>query len=472
MDKDKDKGQSPVDVASLAKEIGEQVRKDLEAEKKAKEEKERADREAAASVENIAVTAAERIVKDLREELVNKDKDLSEALEGIREALGKNKDEVGEVLTATNKGKMEYAKSNDERWKAISADTRDGMLYAAKMLGMDITETKTFKEFVTKSGMEHWDPGVTGEWEDEYSTRVQDAMRERLVVEPIFPTIPMSTPTLNMPINPEAGDASWVHNSALRSSQNPSLETGGGTDVSTGAAVDHQLDEQTIIAYKLATREYIGYEEEEDSIVALAPIIRDAVSRRMAKTADLALLRGQGVLTNTSGYDPILGIEGRGASTTDVEVIGAATWGANFTEDAVVDMRRNLGIYGLDPENLVLLCSHDLYYEIMKLDNFKTVNTLGLDRATIRTGQVGELFGIDVLVSQQFDNAAITAGTVGTTLGILVRPENFVLGNLRGLMTESFQDVVNQKRGIVSSRRFGFQEIITGQATVNLQIAS
>ena len=187
----------------------------------------------------------------------------------------------------------------------------------------------------------------------------------------------MSTPTLNMPINPEAGDATWVHNAALRSDTAPWAETGDGTDTSTGSAVNHQLDEQTIIAYKLATREYVGYEEEEDSIVSLAPIIRDAVSRRMARTADLALLRGVGYLSNDANYDPILGLEGRGASTTDVAIAGSAAWAANFTEDNVVDLRRNLGIYGLDPSRLVFLVSHNLYYELMKLDNFKTMDVLG-----------------------------------------------------------------------------------------------
>jgi N4-gp56 family major capsid protein len=276
---------------------------------------------------------------------------------------------------------------------------------------------------------------------------------------------------MNMPINPEAGDASWVHESVYRSSQAPQLETGDGTDTSTGAAVDHQLDEQTLIARKLATREYVGYEEEEDSIVALAPIIRDAVARRMARSSDLAFLRGTGFTSNSAAYDPILGLELRGANTTDITVAGGAAWATNFDEDAIVNMRRNLGLYGLEPENLVLLCSHDLYYELMKLQNFKTVDVLG-NRATILTGEVGQLFGIRVLVSQQFDNAAITAGTVATTLGILVRPSNFVTGVLRGIMTEADRDIINQKRVLVSSRRFAFQDIITGEATVNLEIAS
>jgi hypothetical protein len=107
----------------------------------------------------------------------------------------------------------------------------------------------------------------------------------------------------------------------------------------------------------------------------------------------------------------------------------------------------------------------------MTLDDFKQVNTYG-PKATIHTGEVGSIFGVRVLVSQMFDNAAITAGTPTTTLGIMVRPSNFIKGELRGIMTEADRDIINQKRVIVSSRRFAFNDIITGEATVNLQIAS
>jgi HK97 family phage prohead protease/HK97 family phage major capsid protein len=475
VDKPKDKVENqPVDTASLAAEISAMVKGDLKAEQKAREDAEQAKKQEEDRIVATAETAAERIIKKLKEELLEKDKELNASLEGIRDALARERDEVETILDSENKGKMKFADPSDSRWKVLTENQKDGMLYAAKIQGCKVEETKTFRDFVKKSNMEHWDSGVTGEWEDEYSTRVQNALREMLVVEPLFTTIPMSTPTMNMPINPEAGNADWVHSAAYRSSLNPSDETGAGSGagaVSTGTAVNHELDEQTLIAYKLATREYVGYEEEEDSIVTLAPIIRDAVSRRMARESDLAILRGGGVLTNTAAYDPILGLEGRGAGTTDVSVPGAAGWGANFTEDHIVDMRRNLGLYGLDPSQLTLIVSHDMYYEIMKSANFKTVDLYG-PAATIHTGEVGKIFGVRVLVSQQFDNAAITTGTAGTTLAVMVNPRNFLVGNLRGIMTEADRDIINQKRVIVSSRRFAFQDIISGAATVNYQIAS
>jgi len=471
-DKSKDKAKKgPIDVAALVAQISAAVKGDLDKDKKAAEEAEKAEKEANDKIEATATTAAERLIKDLREELVEKDGDLADALAEIKESLeaAAESGDLEAAFTAERESKMKFVPDANKKgpFSGMSTDTKDGILYASKVLGMKPEETKAFTDYTKKSGMEHWDPGVTGEWEDEYSTRVHDALRELLVVEPLFTTIPMTTPTLNLPINPEAGDATWVHNSLFRSSDNPADESASG---STGDAQNHQLLEQTLIAYKLATREYVGYEEEEDSIVTLAPIIRDAVPRRMARASDLAFLRGGGVTTSAS-FDPITGLTNRGALTTDVTVAGGAAWEANVTEDHIVDMRRNLGLYGLDPSQLVLLVSHDYFYELMKLPNFKTVDVLG-DRATILTGQVGAIFGVQVLVSQMFDNAAITAGTVGTQLAVMVRASNFLSGNLRGIVTEADKDIVNQKRVIVSSRRFAFQDIITGEATVNYEIAS
>jgi HK97 family phage prohead protease/HK97 family phage major capsid protein len=473
MDKAKDKAQEqPIDVASLAKQISDMVKGDLRAEEEAARKAKEADEAKKAEIEITAKTAAEKLIADLREEIVEKNKPLEEALSGLHDLIKAQKEsgELEKAFTAENKGKMEFATADDSRWKEISRDTRHGMIYASRLFGKDVTELKSFKDFVTKSGMNHWDSAVVGEWESEYSTTIQNALREQLVVEPLFSVIPMTTPTMNMPINPEAGYAQWIHESAYgdpRSSVAPYDETADG---STGTADQHQLDEQTLIARKLATKEYIGYEEEEDSIVALAPVIRDAVSRRMALASDKAVLRGQGVTTSAS-YDPISGLEVRGE--TPVTVAGGAAWEANnaWDEDLFVTMRRNLGLYGLDPSQLVLIASHDLYYALMRLPNFKTVDLLG-DRATIITGQVGSLFGVPVLVSQAFDNAAITNGAVGTTLGIMVRPSNFVVGSLRGIMTEGDRDIVNQKRVIVSSRRFAFQDIIAGKGTIALQIAT
>jgi len=463
---------TPVDFTKLAADITAQVKSSLQAEAAAQAKKEADDLARKDSIRVEATTAAERLIADLRKELVAKDDANLAALTGISDALKANKEEMEAAQKAGHKSKMQFAKDDSGDGYNLSDNQKDGLLFAQKLSGKAMHDTKAFKNLVTKSGMDHWDSGIVDGWEESYSTRVENAMREMLVVEALFPSIPMSTPTITMPINPEAGNATWVNNAALRSDTAPWAETGNGTDTSTGAAQNHTLAEQTITAYKLATREYVGYEEEEDSIVALAPIIRDAITRRMARSSDLAILRGTGDLTVSVAYDPILGMTGRGASTTDIEVSNTSGgWKANFDEDVVVDMRRNLGLYGLNAASLIFVVSHELYFEIVKLPNFKTIDLYGA-KATILTGEVGSLFGVKVLVSQMFDNTAIGNSTVGTVLGLMCYPPNFIKGQLRAVMTEAGTDIINQKRVLVSSRRFGFQDIHSGVGTINLVIAS
>lgn len=435
---------------------------EAEAVRKAKE----ADEKTATLITATATTAAENLIKDLKKELLEKDASLAETINGFKEAIENNSEDMQKEFAG--RGKMSF-RGEGNSLKTLNANQRDGLLFVSKLKDMSIDKLESFTKMI-KSGMEHWDAGVVGQWEQDYSTRVQENLRELLILEPMFTEIPMLRPTMNMPINPEAGDATWIQDTALNSSRNQADETGDGTNTSTGATVKHQLDESVLQAYKLATREYIGYEEEEDSIVALAPIIREALTRRMAISADRAILRGTGAFT-TVGYDPITGIANLGSNTTNVTVAGAAGWEANVTEDDIVEMRKNLRLYGLNPAELTLVVSHDFYFELLKLPNFKTVDVLG-DKATIVTGQVGSIFGVKVVISQAFDNAAIVAGTVGTPLAVMVNSRNFVKGNLRGIMTEAGKDVLNQKRFLVSSRRFAFRDIEVGQGSVSLEIAA
>jgi HK97 family phage prohead protease len=73
-DKTTDKADNkPIDIAALAREISQQIKGDLKAEEKAIADAAKAEKETAERVEATAVTASERLIKDLREELVEKD---------------------------------------------------------------------------------------------------------------------------------------------------------------------------------------------------------------------------------------------------------------------------------------------------------------------------------------------------------------------------------------------------------------
>ena len=458
-----------IDVAAIAKSVTDSLRKDAADRAAEKEAKDKAAKEYTISV----TSAAEKIVAEATDIMAKDMSDKDAKIAEMTEALIANKEEIQKLMST--RGKMHFAADGED---GLTVEQKDYAVMLKMCSDVPFEETRFSKELLIKSGREHWDSGTLDGWEEEFQTRVHDEMRETLVIEPLFSSIPMNTPTMHMPVNTEAGFGEWIPEANFRSQLPYGQESPASGEVSsTGSAVDHSLNENILVAHKLVTKEYIGYEEEEDSIVSLMPIIREAMGRRMARSADLALLMGAG-----TGADPILGIVGQGANTTDVPVGSLTTplqtWEAHMQanggqdgENLLITARQRMGIYGLDPSKLVLLVSHDFYYELMKLPNFKTIDTIGA-KATLITGQVGAILGMPVLVSQAFDNANIASDTAGTALATICRTENFLTGQLRGTMVEDFKDVPNQKRGFVISRRFGFMDLDQGEGTINLDIGA
>lgn len=465
--KDTNSSAPALDMAALTESIVKALSEKEAAEKAAKE----AEAKKTEAYISDVKTAAERLVADVEKKFEEKGVDISKTLVELRDELKNREEEIMELKRA-QKSKMHYSEGGAGR-DNITNQEKDIAILLSKALRRPMHELKYFNDLKTKSGMEHWDSGVQSGWEEEFSTRVHNEMRETLIVEPLFNSLPMNTPTMYMPVNPEAGEAEWIQDNVspntqnfLRSSLNKAQEAPGtGEFSSTGSAVDHQLTENVIRAYKLASKEYVGYEEEEDSIVPLMPIIRDALSRRMAKSADKAILRGAGV-----DGDPIAGLTALGASVTDITYSIGASGFAGVGSVDIKDFnqaRKNLGIYGLDPSALVWVVSHELYYHMMEFEQFLTLDKIGT-RATLLSGQVGSIFGTPVVVSQQFNNAGIVTPANGTALAVLVRPANFVKGELRGMRVESDTDVINQKKALVATRRFGFKDLDVGRGVVKL----
>lgn len=456
-----------VDAKAKAPELDlEAITATIKAQLKAEREAEEQEKAAAEAQKVEMQSMVEKLVKDATKAV---EEDNDSKLKSLQKDLEEREAEIKELVNASRESKMSYSERGASR-DGLSIEEKDGLVLLSKLLKPEhrLEDTKYFKQIREKSGMEHWDSGVQTAWEEDFSTRVHNEMREDLKIEPLFNTLPMNTPTMYMPVNPEAGYGEWIADGNFRSSVAYGTETGGAS--STGDAVDHSLKENVIQAYKLATKEFIGYEEEEDSIVPLLPIIRDAVARRMARSADLALLRG-----DAGAVAPMNGLATLGSSVTDVSfsitASGATGTVADVTDSDFITARKNLGIYGLEPNNLVWLVSHELYYHMMDLTVFKTMDQIG-DRATIVTGQVGAIYGTPVVISQQFDNTNIATPVAGTPFAMLVRPNNFIKGELRSMRVEQFLDVPNQKRGLVATRRFGFKDLDVGQGVAKFAFAA
>ena len=389
----------------------------------------------------LAKREADLTAKASLEQVVKEHAEMKSALDGLRTELA----EKGAEMEAFRASKMHYAGSDRQK---VSESEIDKAVMLAKVLNKDITETKFGKALLEKAGSDLNAHIPATDWETSFSDRLYDNVRQRLVLAPLFSSIVMTSLNLHIPINPDpAADATWVARTAY------------GTANSSGVAKVTALSEVIMKAHKLSTHEYLIDEEEEDAIIAVAGIIRDSMARRMGRTLDKGYLRGQ---DNEGGADPINGMT-KVANTGSAEVVLPGVIAtAKVTVADLQTTRRALGVWGLDPSNVVYVVSTDAYFDLLDDPDFRTVDLVGIS-ATILRGQIGMVNGSPVLVSGEF-----AAKAVDVAGAVVINKEAFLGGSLRGMRLERDREVVAQREVLVASTRVGFVNLIAGKGAAAL----
>ena len=420
-------------LADAATAAAEQATKSLlAAQEKAASEKAAADKaeadlqsriKAAVALATPSTTGAEALLAEVEKRFAAQASETKSVVAGLEAAL---KEKALEI-EAIQKSKMQFA---GDKAGMQYADKEKAILLA-KMTGKALGDTKFGREMIEKYGAHV--PSAT--WELEVSTNLEAEVRRRLVVAPTMRNIAMATNVMTIPVNPEAGVATWMANTAF------------GTSASQGNTATHALKEITLNAYKVATNEYMAYEEEEDALLALAPIVRDAMIRRVARAVDRAMLRGAG-----TGSDPVQGLVGYDAvSAVNLDISNAD----KATVARMRALRKDLGAWGLDPAELVYIVSTEVYYDLLDDEVFQTVDKVGT-QATLLTGQVGSIANTPVLVSAEFESVA-----AGAAAAICFAPGNFIGGNQRGLRIDTQDLVETQRKVMVASLRTGMTQVTT-----------
>ena len=367
-------------------------------------------------------TGAERLMAEVEKRLATAEESSKSVIAGLEASL---KEKASEIEAIT-KSKMSFQEAKD----GMSYADKEKAVLLSKMSGKAVDASRLGRQLVEKFGAHV--PSTT--WELEVSLNMENEIRRRLVVAPIFRNIAMQTNVMTIPVNPEAGYATWVTNAQF------------GAAASAGASQTHALKEITLNAFKVATNEYTAYEEEEDSLLALMPVIRDAMVRRVAKAVDKAMLLGAG-----SGADPVKGLTVFATNTTAT----GNTVAAGMTVAKMRALRQGLGAWGLDPSEVIYIVNTDTYYQLLDDTVFQTMNQVG-PQATLLTGQIGQIGGSPVLVSAEY--ASPGTGVAGA---MAVNTANFIVGNQRGLRIDTQELVETQRRVMVASLRTGMTQIST-----------
>lgn len=373
-------------------------------------------------------TQAEKTAEALEVKIKADGDNYSKAISEMSDELAAAKDE----MAAMQKSKMQFSEAGSD---APTSDELNSAYITAKILGKSIDQTEVGKRLIEKATR-----FSDADWETTWNSTIFEGIQNRVVVEPQFQSIAMNARVMNFPFNPDTGaDATWVAGGSLNDGDSVGTAF---NDASSGTTQAHGLTEVTLTASKLATREYIGYEEEEDALIPVAGIVRDAIIRRMARTSDASIL-GTGVAAPFTELEELAGGHAGNTVTT-----GSATDLATVAE--ILQARKNMGQWGMNPADLVCFLSQAAYYGLLNATEVTTVDKYG-DNATIKSGELGKLFGMSLVVSDAFEATA-----TGKAQAIIVNPNNYLVGNYRNMTIETATDVVAQQKAMVATRRFGF----------------
>lgn len=480
--KPQEKKMDEKEIQDIVKRTAKEVADALEANRKAAEEAaqkvaaqkavEEAQKKATEEAIKVAVVSgAQKLMEDVRAEFAKKEADFAEIINKFQGELA----EKSEELNKMRRGGVfaDRATSIDK----FLQDNKD-QIVEAKILG-SITkkgwDTKLGKQLIEKAT--NTNAGVTvptiaqENFETTVSTSLERDVELALVLAPLFRTIQMNSATMVIPTMPDAGYAQFNAppgtdgSGGTGSAYKGNLEKRGDTVGSPYGGIG--LGSKVLSTHRLISKSYLANEVEEDAIIPILPLIREAMTRSHARAVDHAILLGNPD-SPSHGYDlistPYNGLATLAISDSKAIDLGASpTTGNVVTAANILNLRQSMGKYGLNPNDVIYILSMDAYYDLLDDTEFQNLDEVGAS-ATKLNGQVGRIFGTNILVSDEFP-----AKANGAPFAVAVNVRNFVQPILRGVTVESEYSAENQRLVLVATQRRGFDRLFTaaGQVAVH-----
>ena len=455
------------DLEAFAKQVADQTATSIamkQAEQKAKDEAEAtakaeveatekaeldAEQEKQKVVVKSSISGAEKLINDVAAKVEERQGDLESVVKELQSELS----EKSEEIQAMRESKRIFQDRGNKNWK----EAFEGDIVDAKILGLATGrgyDTPYAKSVMEKVNAHSGVAVSSADFEQIVSTNVERDIQNELVLAPLFREIQMNSANMIIPILPDSGYAEFTTNQvASGSSPHGNLAQTGDTYGAPFGGVD--LTEKTLSTHKLISQSYLGNETEEDAIMPILPLIRESIVRSHAKGIENALLLGN---HSTGGYTSgtFDGLIKMASADSDETQSATAVASDTVTAAELLALRKNMGKYGVNPNDVTYIISQSAYFQLLEDAEFQDANLVG-DMATKLTGEIGQVFGSRVLMCDEFPAQA--ANGYGA---IAVYARNYVMPRLRGVTIESDYEVANQRRVLVASQRIGFTDLIDG----------
>ena len=442
-----------IDLEAFAKKVADETAAKIamkQAEQKAAEQAEakaQAEIEAARTLEGEKIqatiktgveTGVEKLMADVEKSMDEKDSSLADTIAKYKTELEEKQAEIQAMQNS----------------KKSFADRGNGNIseFSKQFLNARLLGAITGKGYQTQYGIDILEKagtvgasGYEGKLDQITSQTFVDEIAYASQLGGLFDELQVSSGATVLPVTRKPAGATWATGGAATTN---ALDTAGTAD-------GYEIENIVVNAYRLISSTFVLNDTDEQLVVSLLP----QITRKLAEAHAIAI--DGSILFGMTGAATSLGLIGKAGSYNATNAnnlsggTGTTSLAAHPIPTELASLRSSMGAYGQNGNDLAILINPDTYYSIIHTDGFTDISEVGSDRATKITGEVGSIFGIRVVQSDQ-----IAVKGASAVAGIMVNTSNFVRPRLAGVNFETEYSVVNQRTNLVASQSVGFNRLI------------
>ena len=321
----------------------------------------------------------------------------------------------------------------DERMIKKATNDAANLVLKSKLLGRDVKSFEKFKQVanVVEKAIK---PADISSWlGEQFSKQIIDLMEYDLKIEKLFSsiTVPTGVSQLSFPKKTARSKAYLL---------NPAQD-----------AIESALqgDKVSFSPVKLKTLVIVSEEAQNEAVVdALLSSIKEDIGYSLAIGIEEALVNGD-----------VSGAINDSPAATEVSKAfdGLRKYGLNNTVDGggaaitVADIRaavKQMGVFGTSPSECVLVVNPRVFAQLKDLPDIQTIDKIG-NSAVLKTGTVGMLDGMQIIVTDFIPNNLDATGKVDTTTpgtttaALVVNTKAFKVGKRNIVEFEQDRNIVN-----------------------------
>ncbi len=381
------------------------------------------------------------MIKGLEEEVKRLKEEAKEAKEASKVSL-KELEEKLEASFAERKTSFEDTIVSEKDLE-VARKKGANMHLQAIMMSKDITEMQGYKEVAEVIEKAIKPADVTDWLAEEFSNQILVDLELDLKIEALFPkiTMPENRNTFSIP-------------AVVDNVQAYLIAPGDDAVASAIAAAKVSFATQRI-------KTLVGVTDQADfeTVTMMTELVKQRLVKQLAKASEDAIINGDTSIATANSprkaFDGLLKMALDAGNTAD-------GGGAAPTAAKIMEGRTKLGVYGVNINDLAIVCDFQTGFKLLELTEVTTVDKFG-PQATILTGEIGKIWGIPIVISEYIRHdldadGTDTSGTGTLTVMLFVNRGYFAVADRGSVVVETERQAVSSTTLYVGRRDVDFKK--------------